>query len=135
MSDSKLSKSSSDTTPGQERARMVAGIIGLVLVLAFVAACVLVDEGRGDGAAFVKVTKVARASQKDIVTFTAEVENTGDVTAEQVMVRGEIGDADPVDHEIDFLAPGETDEVTFTAPSGTKRSDAEVQITAWTQSS
>jgi uncharacterized protein (TIGR02588 family) len=120
------------TTEAQERARLVVGIASLVLVLAFVATCWWVERSRGSAPAYVRVVSVERATHGRGETFTATVENTGDTTAEQVLVRGTVGDADPVDHEIDFLAPGEQDELTLKAPPGTKRSDVEVRVHAWT---
>jgi uncharacterized protein (TIGR02588 family) len=121
-------------TEAQERARLVVGIVGMLFVVAFVAACWQVDRARGTSPAYVRVTSIAHHAHGGAEVYTATVENTGDVTAEQVLVRGEVAGEDPVDHEIDFLAPGEADEVSFRAPGGTKRGDVHVRVHAWTAS-
>ena len=116
----------------QERARMVVGLIGLAIVIAFALTAAVVDIRRGSSPPVVRVVSVAAEHHDKSEVFTVTVENTGDITAEQVLVRGTIGDADPVDHEIDFLAPGEEDEVSFVAPAGTAKAELTPEVLAWT---
>jgi uncharacterized protein (TIGR02588 family) len=117
---------------GQERARLLVGVIGMIIVLGFVVAAVIVDDRRGSSPPRVEVMSVEHARAGAAESFTVTVENRGDITAEQVLVRGTVGSEDPVDHEIDFLAPGEQDEVTFTAPEGTAKDALTAEVLAWT---
>lgn len=116
----------------QERARLVVGIFGLIIVVGFVVAAAIVDRERGSSPPHVRVVSIERAAANSAEAFTATVENTGDITGEQVVVRGTVGDEDPVDHEIDFLAPGEEAEVSFIGSPGTTKDDITVQVLAWT---
>lgn len=127
-------RTTADTTAGQERARLVVGVLSAVLVVAFVIVCVRVDDGRGSSPALVRATGVQREHRGAIDTMTVTVKNTGDVTAEQVLVRATVADDDAVDHEIDFLAPDAEDEVSYVVPAGTPRRDVHIAVLAWTSS-
>ena len=123
-----------DNAEVQNRSHLVAGIIGLAIVGLFLATCIWVDTGIGNAPAKVVVVSLESEPIGDRLAFTALVKNQGDHTAEQVLVRGEVVGANPVDHEIDFLAPGEEGEVSFLAPADTSDSDVAASVLAWTQS-
>lgn len=129
------SSDSGDTTEGQERARLVVGLLGLALLLGFMALSIAVDEGRGQQPARVRVKSISVDESQGTKLATVEVENVGDVTAERVLVRIEVKDdgEDPVERDIDFLAPGESDDLTVVLPDDATEDDVEATVPGWAE--
>lgn len=128
------STSSEADSRSRERQRLAVGVVGLVAVLAFAVACVAVDRSTGSEPPVVEVRSVDRVRENEVALFEVEVENVGGATASQVQVRAQVGEDDAIDHEVDFLAPGERDDVTFAVPAGTTTEDVQVEVVAWTAS-
>lgn len=128
-----MSNQSDGDSASQDRARLLVGIVSVLLLIAFAVTGLVVDEGRGQSPARVKVMSVAvETIGKDTHVATVGVENLGDITAEAVVVRVEVEGEDPIDRDIDFLAPAESDEITFVLPSEIQESDVDADVKGWT---
>lgn len=130
-----MSTSRQDTTDAprnQDGARLVVGIVSALLLLAFTATGIIVDEGRGQAPARVNVASISVDTiGSDTHVATVEVENVGDITAQDILLRVEVEGEDPFDRDVQFLAPAETADVTFVVPDGTSESDIDADVKAW----